>query len=711
MKSFYILIILAGISTGIHAQVINVTSATAGGMSTGMANDHLVPVPGGIGIATFDLQTCTLNDFTAGFLGNDYGTICFVHAIERDEFPHPHRVSSYIGSRAFINGDGSPSVEIKWKNTGANYASTDGYLADILTTLNVDVNMEVTGVPLGTPVTVYWRYNIFGGGSTSHEDLKPPFEDPITVQNTMNINGVNQFVNNQFDFITPPGVAGWNEWKNVTGNFRINSGTDFNFSITSLIDLELNEPSKPGGPFGVDQNDGIFRGVITFTVIAFDPVPVETESYNALFSLDIGSDTEISDPLPDGNEYFDPGDMYPNSSVLLPSPTPWLDDLSIFGHDPNPIVIPPFNPAPVGSGLSPADVQGIYFDLDGSDLIQFDLQGALPIPGDPSIAFFNDSCIYEAEYIFMSFDDDTVTFYTYPVSVPVDSHSPVMNIIYSDMGNQDEIQEFDHDPMPVSGIYFQKDIVSEAVLHANLAPDPPAINEQDDDVDALDFIPVYNGTYTPCTQWYFSADAEASYNHPVLFPNFMLDPATIYTTSPAGPVPVIDSTHHDLPSGTDIDAFEFAWVWDNNQNRYGLALLFSVDDDDTLTGLDESGGLDPRMIYYSFMNGSSQEFSAYPNEDDIDALAVWKNSLNGTPTNPNPTWGTKTWNGSVSNDWDNGLNWFPQGTPFDPEDVFIPLTNRKPVIRINGLDCRSVTIDPSADVILEAPNTFTIKGP
>jgi hypothetical protein len=678
-----------------------------------LANDYLVPAPPPVGDLIWETETCTLNNFTAGLYGNDYATICFVSAKEEDDVPNPHEVSCYATSRAFINGNNTNKIQIKWKNHSTTYASSDGYYAENHTALSVNVNMQVTGIPDGTPVTVYWWYDIFGGGNTYHENV-PPDEDDISVINTMTVNGIGQFNNNQFDFISPGGLAGWNEWKNVTGAFRINAGTNFNFSLTSHISLFLNEPAKPGGNFGTDENDGIFRGIIYFTVVSdYPPAPVNNDDMLTLLSLDIGSDCEISDPQLNGNERFDPGDLYPRSINPLPVITPWIDDFQIFGHDPDPKPFAPFNAAPVGSGVAPASVQSIYFDLDGSDLIAYQLSGIIPMPGDPtmpSIAWYNDSCIYEAEYIFISFDDDMPEHYTDVSSVPVNSNSPGLFTIYSESGTQDEAREYDYDPMPASGAYFQNNQFSETDLHADLGPNPVGTNDFDDDIDALDMIPMY-GTYTPCTQYYFSADHEAAYNHPLLFPDFLLDPATIYTTSPAAPVPVIDSTHHGLPTGTDIDAFEFAWVWDYDQNRLGLALLFSVDDDDPLTLADESGGLNSKMIYYSFMNGSFQEFSANQLNDDIDGLAVWQSSLNGTPVNPNPVWGTKTWTGAVNARWQNALNWFPQGVPFDPEDVTIPNVTRLPVIGINGLDCRSLMIDPSASVLLQSGNTFSVKGP
>ncbi|MDP1622910.1 MAG: hypothetical protein Q8M08_11305 [Bacteroidales bacterium] len=712
MKKIYILVLL--LTTMIsRAQYIQVTGTAAAGDVDALANDHIVPA-GPLGPLLFDQKLCTVGNFIAGFAGNDYATICQVHAIERVGLPNPHRVSSQATSRAKINGDNTTNLSIIWKNHGTTYARTDGHDASVFTTLNFSVNMSVMGIPPGTPVTVYWRYNIFGAGSTEHEDLTGIQEDPISVVNTMEINGVSQ-LKNSFNFATLGGLPGWNEWKNKTGTFRVMAGTDFTFGVSSDISLLLQVPGIPGPGFPVDQNDGIFKGDIIFSVVPlFPPVVNNTADSNALvlFSLDIGSDSELSDPQANGNELFDPGDMYPGVTMPVLMPVPWKNDSLIFVHDPDPKPFPPINPAPVGSGLAINAVNSLYFDLDGSDLLASSLSGMTYGPGFPSIPWFNDSCIYEAEYIFVSFDDDTPELYTsiLPPSVPVNSSSPVMNTIYSEFGKKDEVMEYDLDAMPPSGISFRDEIFSEGLLHFNLIPDPAGNNTFDDDMDALDIIPI-SGNYTPCAQWYISADHEAAYSHPSI-PAILLDPGAIYQVTPTGPIPVIDGVHTGLPYGTDLNDFEFAWVWDTSMvaQRYGLAILFTVAADDIMTVEDETGGLDPQMIYYSFLNGSSQEFSSYQFKDPIDGLTVWKNSLNGTLAFPNPIWGTKTWTGSDGEKWHDGMNWFPQGVPFDPEDVIIPDVLPAPIIFTNGLDCDDLFISKGAILTIKPGNTFTARG-
>jgi len=111
------------------------------------------------------------------------------------------------------------------------------------------------------------------------------------------------------------------------------------------------------------------------------------------------------------------------------------------------------------------------------------------------------------------------------------------------------------------------------------------------------------------------------------------------------------------------------------------------------------------------MNGSYAPFSSHQFNDNIDAIAIWSHSLNGTLAFPNPVWGTKTWTGTVSDDWQYQFNWFPRGVPFDPEDVFIPFVIPSPVINSTGLDCKSIDISNGAGVELQPGVVFTIKGP
>ena len=83
------------------------------------------------------------------------------------------------------------------------------------------------------------------------------------------------------------------------------------------------------------------------------------------FSVDIGSDTELSDPQMDGDEGFDPGDVYwwqGAAGHLRAAGDGFKDDMRIFQYrTPGPIppdTIPPTTRVPVGTIFSPPEPIG-----------------------------------------------------------------------------------------------------------------------------------------------------------------------------------------------------------------------------------------------------------------------------------------------------------------------------------------------------------------
>ena len=97
------------------------------------------------------------------------------------------------------------------------------------------------------------------------------------------------------------------------------------------------------------------------------------------FSLDIASDAGMSDPQADGDEAFDPGDVYmwQGPAVAPPGQNGFKDDALIFGLDPAPDPADPVNSlVPVGFGQ--ADDYAAYFDLDGHDQLDVDLSWLIP---------------------------------------------------------------------------------------------------------------------------------------------------------------------------------------------------------------------------------------------------------------------------------------------------------------------------------------------
>jgi hypothetical protein len=83
-----------------------------------------------------------------------------------------------------------------------------------------------------------------------------------------------------------------------------------------------------------------------------------------------------------------------------------------------------------------------------------------------------------------------------------------------------------------------------------------------------------------------------------------------------------------------IDAFEFSWIFDTTAMRNGMALLFSVDDNDPLAPADESGRLDPRVICASFLDGVNFPYIASPLIEDVDVIACWGASVFAQYTTP-----------------------------------------------------------------------------
>ena len=349
------------------------------------------------------------------------------------------------------------------------------------------------------------------------------------------------------------------------------------------------------------------------------------------FSVDIGSDNEISDPQLDGDEAFDPGDVYwwRSAAVISPGRDGFKDDKNIFGSDPN-----PKTPDAAGTTRVPVGTGGFadfadYFDLDAHDQIDASLSSlglvppAAPAPGP--IAQFASLCIHEPNFIMVSFDDDMSP--SWPTGdVPVMAPSAFAGMTYGMTGISDEVLGVTLGPFgapPPLTIMSVYPVADEIGVHASLAPNPDFGEPDDDDVDSLDIV----ASDQTCPNWYFSADHEASNG---------LDSGAIYEVTAVGPVLVIDDmVHLGIPEDTDIDAFEFAWLEDPTApGGLSLAILFSVDDDDPLTAEDESGGMDPTMIHVSFMTGFSFPMTD-PLFDDVDALTVWTNSLAPCPGNCN----------------------------------------------------------------------------
>jgi|GEM_PF-1978180 len=347
---------------------------------------------------------------------------------------------------------------------------------------------------------------------------------------------------------------------------------------------------------------------------------------NILFSLDIGSDTEMSDPAMDMDEVFDPGDAYLFQGTFMPFPGTdgIIDDAGFFGIDPLPDGGVAGTGAPCMSGL-PIDMLKLdFFDMDGLDLALCDLRQYPMGEGLPPIEKFDDPFIHDPDSMYISFDDDDAFPYTDPSgSIPRSGFSPI-GMLYGQQQNKDEILEVDFNlSYPLQGqvmsILPKYDEVS---IHQNLTPDPDFYspngpNEHDDDVDALD-APV---NLEDVTRTYFSADHEAT---SVDFTGQPLNPGSIYLANNGMAIEVINAQMHiGLFPETDIDAFEFTWAIEPQYNYMALAMIFSVDDNDPTTPADESGGMSPNDLYITFMTGWWMPLTVGGFEDDIDAITIF----------------------------------------------------------------------------------------
>lgn len=380
--------------------------------------------------------------------------------------------------------------------------------------------------------------------------------------------------------------------------------------------------------------------------------PNEPKPFVWEFSLDIGSDKEMSDPQMDGDEGFDPGDVYFSSEGPVTPPivpcgrdASIKDDAMLFPADPFPN--PPdcfgMTAAPVGSMCPPADCFQQFFDLDAHDQIDVDLRQWIindaplpsPLPRDvliPPGAAAN--CIFDLKFVMVSYDDDRAPNWSMG-DVPVTAPSPMGVSSYGSTAARDEIVGLTLAPLGVGfSVVDIYPVASEGEVHPDLRPNPDMGDAEDDDVDSLDIVRNDNpnepdGPVELCPFWTWSPDHEAV--GPAGF-----DPGGIYLTVVFGggaPVKIIDEAIHlGIPEDADIDAFEFVWLPDPDTGVVALALIFSVDDDDPFTGFaDESGGMMPGMIYGSFMTGFSFPLLAAGDpalQDDIDAITNWCESLN-----------------------------------------------------------------------------------
>jgi hypothetical protein len=621
--------LLASALSVAQAQVWQLTNPTTVRMTGTCSGDNdcygLLPSP--------DTDLFGANAFVPGGLGFDYAVTRGADAKENTVPPFCQAQATWsqseIFARAILDGDNTDLLTVYYGVTTECLAGRDiDYLATGHVHLQMTVTLDITGGPPGFPVVIDYSWDHFGGFGGPSEAVD---EDSGSSRGTATLTGRGDLLQGQFVFGVPTsGGLGFNKKINQADTLRRHIGGQIQLTLDFEIDARV-APPHPTPPMvarqDLDRSTASQWGKIALSL----GTPIITTPPDSLhaawleYSVDIGGDAELSDPTPDGNEVYDPGDAFVWGAVQPPGGVPGIfDDTTVFaGVDPPPsspdLGLPPVTRAPVGSGILPAAVADLYFDLDGIDYLDFDLSQFAYGPGDPSIGPFLSPCIFSGENVFVSYDDDSAEHYAAAASVPVSSRSPWNSDTYGTLARRDEVTGLVIVPFPPGYKVFEYPFVPESGVSPNMVPDPDILEDADDDVDGLDFR---DGQ---CSVAYISADHEAKYG---------LDPGIIYEVVPGGLGAVIDQADLGILPGTDIDAFEFAWIFDASAMRNGLALLFSVDDNDPMTPADESGGLDPRMIYASFLNGANFPYLANPLIEDVDAIACWGTALFSQYTTP-----------------------------------------------------------------------------
>lgn len=589
-------------------------------------------------------QMSSTNAWVPNFLGNQLGA---------DDYSGVGILISscpLIGvghARIKLNGLGTPRLTIEWEIIAYTFHTCDrgGYTAYGLIDAAVDATVTAVNVPNGTPVTVDYAW----GAISQHVIInEAAAEDDGYVQATqLTINGGN-ILGGGFDFASVPGYTRLADQRGVR---PLIAGNPFNVGVGGECRSDINFPGRPGLPPLLDWGWAKFTGEIVLSLNGPPPAgaggvglpPGGLANTRLEFGVDLGGDRELGDANVDGDAAFDPGDAYLWHGAPIPpggADGAKNDATAMLFIDPSPT---PPNPPNLGppycSGNPPIVGPPVpWFDMDDHDTLSLDLRAILPpypaVPASP-IPAFNSPCVFDAEHLIVSFDDDDAAHWTngFPgCSIPMSTASPRGFATFGTTALQDEVVGVELlSGLPAYFLVGTYPITDEVGLHTSMGPNPDATAADDDDVDSLDIF----DSPTACTFWYFSADHEAAFD--TLGGAFSsLDPGAIYLAQPgSAPIPIINPpTHLGLPPGVDIDAFEFVWLLNPATQTRALGLVFSVADDDPLTGNDESGGRDSAELYQSFLTGFSIPLVNGALQDDIDAITAYRTTLQGTSPTP-----------------------------------------------------------------------------
>lgn len=656
----------------LHAQVWQITNGGAQIQHQGFADVNFCNPP------AFDFYNVFANGLIAGYGSASYGQSLYIgHA--QDVCPNPNITSdaqAISNVRAF--GDLTQRITLRWDSaawvdfngddqadiSSKAYIGTPGGAANPLDGFFVELN--TSGAPAGFPLTVYYSWNMRSRGFNRQEvpgSPGPPHTgDDFAIVRDMRLDvGASEFLGGQFDFdINQPFIGVNWELRNQSGSFTVIAGQPLLVRFRSEIEAEVHPPPEPSAFVGAEDAAWVRINGELRLWLDVPPPPTPPPGLPGLppafldFSLDIGSDTELSDdPIRGAERVFDPGDVYAWGGPPLPNPgglDGYRDDANIWSVDPFPSPPDLFSGAPVCSGVVPPPSN--YFDLDGHDSVNVDLTlfipqfspVASPIPMGPLPLTTPATCIWPAEYLLVSFEDDQQQ--PYPTcDVPATATSPVGHTYgaapHPLSQGFDEVMGLVVSPFIPSAPFILYPLALEQTVHISMLPDPAPGNEEwDDDVDSLDATPIASGCPLPL----FGADHEANYYFDPQHGDFSpLDPGGVYQVGGPGlpPRKIVDPmVHLGLPFGADLADFEFVSIHDSGDPLAPLclALIFAVHEDDLTTFFDESAGLNPNMIYASFLNGFSQPFLLIGLPDDVDAITAFARDLSLPDPPPSSGW-------------------------------------------------------------------------
>ncbi len=539
------------------------------------------------------------------------------------------KISAQGTGNILIKNNGGNKMYVQWwchSNTQYDCYDPDcPWFARDTSSVNARVVIQIGGLPTGTPVNVSYDWKHFTSIANEPEAIS---EDNAEVQGTslnlfnrvgfgqgMNLNGIAKFAQKR----TGDSLQTFNM---VAGDSLV-----IDVSATTLAYI-FPPPYTPQYPREDDASSDFFGFVNIYVNAQGNPLPIPVDSCpntTLLFSADVGGDTEISDPTADGNEVLDPGDLYAQG---VSAATPFFNDSLIFNADPAPSVGNPAGTCVPGPNQQWQHV--LNFDLDGADRIDYNLftNVANYGLGKPSIPSYNTDCVYSPEYALLSYDEDRGINLSSAINCNVPSSFALMDtsLLKGTPAGSDEVMSAMLTNILGSANYqgTAAPYLDEVGVAPVLSPAPPDISliNVNDDVDALDFV----SDLAACGVQYFSVDHEAHYIHN----NDTLRPGFIYQLISTDSIQAVihPILHLGLSNEMDIDAFEFAWLYDTAAQRNGLALVFSVSVDDPFDVTSYTGGLDPGILYASFLNGTYFEMAPAVKPGNVDALTFVCEPLN-----------------------------------------------------------------------------------